>query len=184
MKHLLIAVAMIALYLQTLNAQEEHHDSKTYVVLKALYSLGEKVDHGHGVTLESDPGAGIGIDVGYKLFHNLAVEFDFSYDENNVEENDNGHKHTVDGTYYTYALDLVYMHHLTDSIELIAKLGAELEDEQIKELGIDTTETGLAYGVGVEYILNHHYDIVLEYEGSTIDSPRGHSIFAGIKYNF
>jgi opacity protein-like surface antigen len=182
MRYIFTLLMLMLLGFSPLVAQENH--SHYYIVTKALYSLGEKVDHGVGKTLESDSGVGIGIDFGYQINHHFAVEFDFSYDENEVEENDNGTLHHADGTYYTYALDATYSHHLSKSLALMGKVGLELEDEQIKELGINTTETGLVYGIALEYLLNKHYEIVTEYEASSIESPRGSSIFVGVKRIF
>lgn len=163
---------------------ERNEHSNYYLVVKALYSLPQKVDH-DGHTLESEPGFGMGLDLGYKITHNLALELDFSYDENKVNAEDAHHvKHTYDGIYYTYALDLAYTYHFTKRIGLMGKAGIEMEDERIDALDIKTTETGLAYGLALEYVLTQHYEVLVEYEGTTIESPRGHSLFAGVKYNF
>ena len=87
-------------------------------------------------------------------------------------------------TYYTHALDLVYTYELTETLGVFAKAGYEYEIEDIEEYNIDADDNGLNFGVGVEVAVNHKYKLVAEYEHSTIEGPRGDSIFAGVMYNF
>jgi len=184
LKHLFLVAVMVLGLSISLEASQRNQESKYYVVIKGLYGLGEKINEDEDTTLEGEAGFGFGIDFGYKITHNLALEFDLSFDENDVTEESHGHSEVVEGTYYTYAIDLAYTYHITHNIGIMGKAGVEVEDERINALGIDKRETGLAYGVALEYVLNSDYEIVAEYEGTTIESPRGHSLFFGVKYNF
>lgn len=243
MKKLLIAgVTALALSATVANAGEHgaHHDntmhgdhgghgnsshSPFYVVFKGLIITGDTASHGAGVTLDGDTGGGVGFDFGYKLTHNLALEFVTSYAGNRVTETVEstvksrnaavttshgattttttadaghgatttdagghsagaGHSLTTDGNYFTYGLSLAYTMHLTERAGLLFKVGYEGENETINGLGIDTTNDGFTYALGAEVKLNKHYELVFEYEGSSIKGPRGSSLFAGVKYNF
>lgn len=181
-KRLVLAALLMSGFTEALLAEENQHGSKMYMVVKALFTTGEKVEHDATTTLESDSGHGFGVDFGYKVTHNVAVEFDFSYDENDVTVDDGTTPFVVEGTYYTYAADVTYTHHMTKSLGLMAKVGYELEQEELE--GTHTNETGLVYGIALEYVVSKHYEVVAEYEASTIESPRGHSIFLGVKRNF
>jgi len=81
-------------------------------------------------------------------------------------------------------MDVTYTLPITHHIGIIGKLGYEFEQEKIKELDIDEKDNGMVYGAGVEYHLSDHYEMLVEYEGSTIQSPRGSSLYAGVKYIF
>jgi outer membrane protein X len=158
----------------------EHAESDYYVVVKGLGIIGDTVDH-EGAVLDGDSGYGFGIDLGYRLGNGFAVEYDFAYAKNTVTEDG-----LDEGTakYYTHALDLVYTHELTESVGIFGKVGVEYENEKIKEFDIDSDDTGFNFGAGVEMTIDHSYKFVVEYEHSTIDGPRGDSIFAGVMYNF
>jgi opacity protein-like surface antigen len=162
------------------SAVHEHAESDYYVIVKALRVTGDTVDH-EGAILDGDSDYGFGIDLGYRLGNGFAVEYDFAYAKNTVSEDG---LPGVNGKYYTHALDLVYTHELTETVGIFGKVGVEYENEKIKELDIDSDETGLNFGAGVEMAINHRYKFVVEYEHSTIDGPRGDSIFAGVMYNF
>ena len=168
-------------------SEVQHHEtaSNFYVVVKGLYIMGDDVDHGHGITLDGDGDYGFGIDVGYRLGHGFAIEYDFSYATNTVTETDE-HHHTehADATYYTHALDLVYTHHLSHEVGIFFKAGYVYEKEEIDDFHIDSSDNGFVYGVGLEYMMDEHYALLVEYEGSTIDGPRGDGIFVGVQYNF
>ncbi len=62
------------------------HSSPYYVVLKGLMTTGDKVSHGAGVTIDGNSGAGFGLDFGYKINHNFAIELVTSYAGNKVTE--------------------------------------------------------------------------------------------------
>ena len=164
-----------------------HHDVENnfYIVLKGLYIMGDDVDHGHGITLDGEGDYGFGFDMGYRLGNGFAIEYDFSYATNTVTETD-VHHHTehAGATYYTHALDLVYTYHLSHHYGLFFKAGYVYEKEKIDDLHIDSSDNGLVYGIGLEYMMNDHYALLVEYEGSSIDGPRGDGIFVGVQYNF
>lgn len=54
----------------------------------------------------------------------------------------------------------------------------------VPKVGHSVTESGLAYGGGLEYELSHNTALVTEYETSNIDSTRGDAISLGLMYNF
>ena len=163
----------------------EVEESRFYINVKALASLGAKAEHGEAI-LDGDGGYGIGIDIGYRLGHGFAVEYDFSYAKNTVTERIEHHEpEEFDAYYYTSALDLVYTYEVTETVGLFGKVGYEYEWETIDELGIDSSrEHGFVVGAGVEIALNEKYKVVGEYEHSTIESPRGDSLYLGLMYNF
>lgn len=164
---------------------EHETESKFYVIAKVLMILGKKVNHEAGIVLDGDKDYGYGIDIGYRLGNGFALEYDFSYARNTVSEIEDGHVlHEAKGTYYTHALDLVYTYEFTHTFGVFAKAGYEYEIEEIEDFHIDNDGTGFNYGVGVELAVNHKYKVIAEYEHSTIEGPRGDSIFAGVMYNF
>jgi outer membrane protein X len=159
-------------------------ESKFYVIAKALMVMGDKVNHGHAV-LDGDRDYGYGIDIGYRLGHGFALEYDFSYASNTVSEIEDGHvHHEAKATYYTHALDLVYTYEFTHTFGMFVKAGYEHEIEEIEDYHIDNNEDGFNYGIGLEVALNHDYKLVAEYEHATIEGPRGDSVFVGVMYNF
>jgi len=152
-----------------------------YFITKILMTTPQSHEH-DGATLESGVGAGFGLDFGYMFAEHFALEVDFSYDNNEVTEN----SATIgeDAYYLTYAVDVTYSLHVTHALGLMFKVGYELEQEIIKTLHIDLFETGIVYGIGVEYAFTKQYEIVTEYEHSNIESTRGQSYYVGFKYNF
>lgn len=163
---------------------EHEAESKFYVIVKGLTILGDKVDH-DGEVLDGDRDYGFGIDLGYRLGNGFALEYDFSYASNTVTINPGDlHSEKVDATYYTHALDLVYTYEFTHTFGVFVKAGYEYEIEEIEDIHIDVDEHGFNYGVGVELAMNHKYKFIAEYEHSTIEGPRGDSVFVGVMYNF
>jgi len=162
---------------------EHETESKFYVVAKALTILGDKVDH-EGSILDGDRDYGFGIDLGYRLGNGFALEYDFSYAKNTVTEDNGDTIEEAKAKYYTHALDLVYTYELTENVGVFAKAGYEYEIEEIKDYDIDADDNGFNFGAGVEVAINHKYKFIAEYEHSTIEGPRGDSIFAGVMYNF
>jgi len=189
-----ITVASLALIMSasTIFAKEHAESGEFYVVTKALLTVSETIREANNVEVEGRRGGGMGIDIGYTLPHHFAVEFDTSYDRNDVRE-----KRTViegaeeklevvnaKGKYWTYAFDITYTVPVTDTIGIMGKLGYEFEHETINQLNVNAHDSGMVYGAGIEYHLSDHYEALVEYEGSAIDSPRGSSIYAGLKYIF
>ena len=164
----------------------EVEETRFYVVVKGLASLGADAEHGEAI-LEGDGGYGLGIDLGYRIGNGFAIEYDFSYAKNTVKEHIHGHieEEDFDAHYYTSSLDLVYTFEATETIGIFGKVGYEYEWETIDELHIDSSrEHGFIVGAGFEVTLNEQYKLVAEYEHSTIDSPRGDSLYAGLMFNF
>ena len=142
-----------------------------YVVGKGLYITGDEHHH-----TDADSGAGAGLDLGYRFNKNLAVELGGTYSKNEEKVSSD------EITYKTGNLSLVYTVHATDHLGIFAKAGYMKEKESMH--GHAVTESGLAYGGGLEYELSHNTALVAEYETSNIDSTRGDAISLGLMYNF
>ena len=156
---------------------EEH---RFYYVAKGLVTFGDEVAHEEAM-LDGDGGYGFGIDIGYRLGNGFNLEYDFSYAKNTVTEKREGvEPEDFDADYYTSALDIVYVYEVTETVGIFGKVGYEYEWEEIDELSIDSTDHGFVFGAGMEVAINESYRLVMEYEHSTIDSPRGDSLFVGI----
>lgn len=173
-------------------AKESSKSGEFYFITKALMTTAETITEDNEVQIEGKTGGGVGIDIGYTLPYHFAMELDTSYDKNDIREKRTVHEENEEkieiedaqGTYWTYAVDLTYTLPVSHSIGLMAKIGYELEHETISKLNIDAQDSGMVYGAGVEYHLLEHYEALVEYEGSMIESPRGSSIYAGVKYIF
>jgi len=163
----------------------EVEESRFYVVVKALASLGAEAEHGEAI-LDGDGGYGIGIDAGFRLGHGFALEYDFSYAKNSVTERIEHHEpENFDAHYYTSSLDLVYVYEVTEKVGVFGKIGCEYEWETIDGIGINgSSEHGFVAGVGIEIAVSEKFKFIAEYEHSTIDSPRGDSLYAGLMFNF
>jgi len=179
-KKILPLVAVATLSTQTMaHEHTQTEEKKMYVVAKALTILGDTVEH-EGTTLKGDNGIGFGIDFGYRLQYGLSMEYDFSYAINSVKESQN----SADADYVTHALDLIYTYRATHQLGIFAKVGYEYEIEKITDYAIDKKSHGTVFGAGAEYELTHQYSLVGEYEHSTIEGPRGDSIYCGVMINF
>jgi len=189
-----ITVASLALIMSTstIYAKEHAQTGEFYVVTKALLTTSDTIKEGNNVEIEGKSGGGMGIDIGYTLPNHFAVEFDTSYSRNDMLEKRTVIEGTQEklevenarGKYWTYALDVIYALPLTDTIGIMGKLGYEFEHETINQLNVNAHDSGMVYGAGIEYYLSEHYEALVEYEGSVIDSPRGSSVYAGLKYIF
>lgn len=184
----LIVAALVCASTNSLLMAKEHHAKagEFYIVTKALMTTSESIKEGEHITLDADVGGGVGIDFGYTLPYHFAVELDTSYSKNRVTESEAGVEEKEDGiaTYWTYAFDVTYTYPVTDLIGLMGKVGYEFEHESIADLDINADDSGVVYGAGVEYHISEHYEALVEYEASTIESPRGSSVYAGLKYIF
>ena len=155
-------------------------ESKFYIVASGMYMPGDTVEH-EGLLLEGDKDYGFGIDFGYRIGNGFAVEYDFTYGSNTITENTEESK----ATYYTSAIDLVYVSEITETIGIFYKVGYEYEWETISNFDIDSEEHGFVFGVGTEVEINETYKAVLEYEYSKIKGPKGQGAFlAGVMMNF
>lgn len=191
MNNRLLNLSACGLLAATLTLAEEphHHEpvhSETgwYAAAKGLITLGNKVDH-EGATLEGNNGRGIGLELGYKIGAGFAVESDVTFTRDQITHKEEGEAPVdVDGSFVSYSLDLAYVYHLTHHLGTFFKLGYEYETENINDLEISESETGMAYAAGFEYAVGSHTALMLEYEGSTIDGPLGDFVFAGVLYHF
>ncbi len=165
--------------------EAEEAEAPFYIVAKALSSLGADAEHGEAV-LSGAGGYGTGLDFGYRLGKGFAVECDVSYAKNRVTEVKNNRRlEEMDAHYTTSSVDFLYVYDVSENFGVFGKVGYEYEWETIDDLGIDNSrEHGFIAGVGIETKLSETYKFVAEYEHSTIDSPRGDSLYAGIMYNF
>ena len=170
--------------LDVFEPEVEQEESRFYIVAKALTILGDETEHGEAL-LKGDRDYGFGVDIGYRIGNGFAIEYDFSFSKNTVREIKEGSEpEYVDGKYMTSSLDLVYVYEATERVGLFVKVGYEYEWEEIEELGIDSTEHGFILGVGTEISINEKFKFLMEYEHSTIEGPRGLSVYVGIMYNF
>jgi len=176
-------IAPVEVHTPELMEHEHETASKYYVIVKGLLVLGKTVDHGEAV-LDGERDYGYGFDLGYRLGNGFALEYDFSYARNTVTETVHGHTEEARGTYYTSSFDIVYTYEMTHKFGIFAKAGYEYEWEEIAAFDIDTTDDGFILGGGIEIAMNESYKFIAEYEHSTIEGPRGNSIFAGVMVNF
>ena len=152
-------------------AVEEKSNSGFYLVGLGLYITGEENNN-----IDADSGKGVGLDLGYRFNNNLAVELGGTYSKNEEKVS------SSDISYKTAALSLVYTLHATEGLGIFAKAGYMKEKASMH--GESESESGLAYGGGLEYELSHNTALVAEYETSNIDSTRGNAISLGLMYNF
>jgi opacity protein-like surface antigen len=190
MKKILTLLTLCSLSSLTIQAAEleqnemKEKESNFYVAAKAIVTLGDSIDE-EEVTLEGDTGIGIGIDLGYKLGYGFSVEVDGTYVSNNVTETqENGDSETFTASYITSSIDIAYKYPITHEVGVVLKTGYEYEIEKINDLDIDNTETGFVFAGAVEYEVSEHGAILAEYEVTTIDGPRGNSVFLGMLYSF
>ena len=145
-----------------------------YVTLKGIYTPGKSHKE-----FEGRKGSGIGIDLGMPLAYGFAVELDGTYDKGDAKIIDT--EDTVTIKYYTTSLDLAYVYDVTEEFGIIAKVGAEYEREKAETT---ETSTGVSGALGLEYELNERFNVVGEYEISSIKGPKGDMVMAGIKIKF
>ncbi len=181
-KKIALATLLLSMSSFALQAQEHKSSGEVYVVAKGLYTTGKTIEEESGIILKGKSGKGLGVDVGYTLPYNFAVEVDTSYSKNDIRENNAGEIREFSAKYWTYALDVTYTLPLSHAFALMGKAGYEFEHEKTSEK--TKKDNGVVFGAGLEYHINEHYEGIVEYEDSTIDSARGSSIYAGIKYIF
>jgi len=164
-------------------AMEHHHEKSFYVALKGIATLGDTMSEEHAI-LDGDAGLGFGVDLGYKLPYGFAVEIDVTYVGNTVTEtNAVAEQEEISATYMTSSLDLAYKYHLTREFGLVGKVGYEYELEQI-DTKEDESDTGFIFAAALEYEVAEDIAILGEYEHSTIDGPRGDTLYAGVVFDF
>jgi len=156
-----------------------------YAVPKAVVVLGDDIEHGgHGI--EGDSGVGIGVDIGYAIDSNFAVELVLTHVEADVAEDNHGHISNGDAEYTTYGFTGVYSRSIVGHLRGLVKLGYGWEYENIT--GTDhpfkATLSGVTYAAGLEYGISDHMEVVFEVEGADVVSSRGESVMLGLKYKF
>ncbi len=174
------------IYASEIEQNEMHEAEKSgfYVAIKAITTLGDSIEE-EGSTLEGDTGVGIGVDLGYELAYGFSVEVDGTYVSNTVTETlATGESEDFSASYITSSFDIAYKYPVTHTVGLVAKCGYEYEIEKVDDLGIDNSETGFVFAGAVEYEVSEHMALLGEYEYTTIEGPRGNSIFAGLVYSF
>jgi opacity protein-like surface antigen len=174
------AVAAVLLSVGSVATAEEgmSHSGHYYAVAKLVSGMGDKVTHGVE-TLDGASSSGFGIDFGYAYGGPWGVELTYSSAKGDVT---NDLAVTEQATYTSMGLLGVYTHHLAHDISLVGKLGWMQESEKLA--GNTRDDSGIAYVVGAEYGINEEFELVLEYEGTDIKSPKGNAVMAGIKYNY
>jgi opacity protein-like surface antigen len=73
---------------------------------------------------------------------------------------------------------------VAESVGIFGKAGYEYEWENNDDTDAHAYDYGMAFGAGIEVAMSESYRFVAEYEHSTIDGPKGDTVFAGIMYNF
>ena len=156
------------------SAKAEKSEPLFYVTVKGIYTPGTNYKE-----FEGRKGAGVGIDLGMPLAYGFAVEIDGTYDKGDAKIVDTEDSVTI--KYYTTSLDLAYVYDVTEKFGVIAKVGAEYEKEKAE--GTETS-TGVSGALGLEYELNERFNVVGEYEISSIKGPKGDMVMAGVKIKF
>jgi len=174
---------------------------KSYGVAKFMYSPGADYEHsGHVITGES--AMGLGFDLGYKIMDSVSAELAFSYGSNSISKEDHTATDSTPthsmfplmatgtlsgtGTYLAIGLLGVYTYHINEQFSAVGKFGFVSESETLSwDTGDESaSSTGVVYVLGGEYVLGGHNELVLEYEGSTVEGPKGANIFIGWKTGF
>lgn len=181
MNHSVIPAAIAAFLLSvgsvSIAEEASGHGGHYYAVAKMVNGMGDKVTHG-AETLDGDKSNGFAIDFGYHYGGGpWGVELTYSSAKGDVT---NDLAVTEQATYTGTGLLGVYTHHVASHVALVGKLGWMQESEKLA--GHTNTESGVAYVVGAEYGVSERFELVLEYEGTDIKSPKGNAIMAGIKY--
>jgi hypothetical protein len=119
---------------------EHHKEGNLYFVAKGLMSLGdtfteEATDTEPEARLKADRGAGLGIDVVYRLGYGFATELDLAYTHTTVTKSVVGEEDVRAGAdYYSVGVDLLYGYHFNEKYVLFGKIGWEVEKEKFQTL--------------------------------------------------
>ncbi len=175
MKKTLATLLIAGTFVSTSATETEH--KHFYIAPKWIHTYGETYHNEKG-----DCGNGIGLDIGYYLGEGFSVEIDATYEKTTVRAIEEESIEREDVKYLTTSFAMTYTYPLTHNIGPFLKVGYEYEREKIA----DETKhnTGWIYAVGVEYELNEEFKLMIEYEKSTIDGPKGDMLAAGIVYSF
>lgn len=169
---------------EEVNAEDEgesfrHKEEKVYFVVKGLTTAGDTITE-EEAKIEGKNGRGIGVDIGYRTGMGVNFEVDYAYTKLDVTEKGGAEEISTTGDYHSISLDLLYAYHINEPLAVFAKAGVEYEMEKIDKLDVDKSDTGLLYGVGVEYELKENITLILEYEDTTIEGPKGYTLGAGL----
>ena len=198
-KVFITSLAAMAFSVATLNAHEqtaisedglahetEHAHSKFYAAPKGVVILGNTIDEEHK-ELKGGMGAGIGADFGYNFHKYFAMEFTTTYAQSSVTESESEEGAESKGAsafFVTYGVDAVVNVEIIHNVIAVAKVGYGFEYEDLGDIDEKGTKHGITYALGGEYEITEHLEALVEYEGSTIESTRGHSIMFGAKFLF
>ncbi len=158
-----------------------------YLTPKPLYGSG---DTAAGIRGENTWGGAM--DFGYQPagWKRLSLEINASYAKGDgIPRPGKGKKGALveeDLTYRGLGGFLAYTHRLSWAA-LVGKLGYKYEHEKAEipgEASFTKDDTGLAYALGIEFHLSKRLELVLEGEGTTIDSPFGFGVQLGLKVLF
>ena len=163
---------------------EKHEKvSPYYITLKPMVTNGGTIDEGSEVLTGSNA-YGLGLDAGYYIFSQLAIEFSTTYSLNTVSKLESAETIDASATYYSVAVNIVYKQPIFHEFAIFGKLGYEFEEEIVDTFDIKENSTGIDYAFGLSYEISHHIGVLAEYESSTIDSLRGDAYFIGAEYRF
>lgn len=166
---------------ETAYASSSSEDKKNYyIVPKAVVVIGDTITH-HGHEIDGEAGVGVGVDLGYSINTNYALELSATHAEASVIED----AHVKDrAEYTTYGVNAVYTRNLVNHLGFLAKLGYGWEYEKMDKLHIKETLDGVTYAVGLEYGVADDTEVVFEVEGANVTSSRGESLLFGLKHKF
>ena len=178
----------VSLLAYSLNATSNSSELAThkgiYLEPKLTFTLGETVSHGTS-KIEGASGYGLGFDLGYSFSEYFALEIDATYSKSDVKETTLLGEITEDkATFYSYGINTVLTYPMSHHFILLGKLGYGKEHEDLGDLHISGSEHGAVWAAGIEYLLNSHVEVSLEYEGADIRSARGDSVQLGLIYKF
>jgi len=162
-----------------------HGDSHLYLTPKVLNGLGDTT-----AGVKGEDAWGAAIDFGYKPSGwRVGFELNAAYVEGDgIPASDHGKKAAAEEalTYRGLGLNLVLLQPL-GKVVLAGKLGFKHEREKAAVPGHESVskgDTGLGYALGVEAPLSERLELVMEVEGTAIDSPLGPAVTLGLKFLF
>ena len=193
LKIFMVSLALVSMtYAEEMNGHElteAAHESEApfYIVVKGMVTTGgdEREEEEY---LEGDNAYGAGIDIGYMFHEHFGIEFSTVYGKNDITRTEEMHGEIeVDkakATYVSYAINLIFKHHINEEFGYFIKAGYEKEHEKIDDFDIDEKEHGFDAAVGLTYEINEDMAALVEYEYSSIRGLRGDAFFLGMEYKF
>ena len=156
-----------------------HKEEKVYIVPKVLMSSGHTISE-EDARVKGENGRGVGLDLGYRTGTGLNFEVDYAYTKVDITEQKGEEKTKTTGDYNSASFDILYAYHINEPLAVFAKTGFEYEKEKIDKLNVDKSDTGFLYGAGFEYEVKENMALLVEYEDSTIDGPKGYTVAVGL----